>query len=153
MGVLLAWENSNIVALDIQGVIQRIANLQYGRPRSWIEEGLVKKMQERQRTLMWVRGHQGVQGNEEADARAKREVKAGRRRKQAGIATPGGIKQEFPIYPRAPAHLSWSSAAVKGLVYMVTDKGSQAQWLWEIGKVDTQWCVCAMDGHHRTRRI
>jgi len=67
----------------------------------------------------WVRDHQGVQGNEEADERAKREVKAGKRRGQAGIATPGGIKQEFPIYPRAPAHLSWTSTALKRLVYMV----------------------------------
>jgi len=138
VGVLLGWESSNIVALDSQGVIQRIVNLQYRRPRSWTEELLVGQMQERPRTLMWVRGHQGVQGNEEADKRARREVKAGRRRQQAGVATLGGIKQEFPIYPRAPAHWGWSPAALKGLVYMVTDKGSQQQWLWEIGKADTQ---------------
>jgi len=25
---------------------------------------------------------------------------------------------------------------------MVTDKGPQQQWLWEIEKADTQWCVC-----------
>jgi len=99
-------------------------------------------MQEQLKTLMWVKRHQGVEGNEEADERARQGVKAGRRRKQAGIATPGGIKQEFPIYPRAPAHLSWSPAALKGLVYMVTDKGPQQQLLWEIGKADTAWCVC-----------
>jgi len=129
-GVLLGWEDSNVVALDSQGVIQRIWNLQYMAPRSWIEEMLVRQMVERPRTLMWVRGHTGVQGNEEADKRARQEVKAGRRGRQAGMATPGGIKQEFPIYPRASAHLSWSPAALKGLVYMVTDKGPQQQWLW-----------------------
>jgi len=69
-------------------------------------------------------------------------VKEGKRERRAGIATPWGIKHEFPIYPRAPAHLSWSPGAVKGLTYMVTDKGPQQQWLWEIGKVDTRWCVC-----------
>jgi len=25
---------------------------------------------------------------------------------------------------------------------MVTDKGPQQQWLWEIGKTEEQWCVC-----------
>ena len=130
------------MALDSQGVIQRIVNLQYGRPRSWIEERLVGQMQERLRTLMRVKGHQGVQGNEEADERARREVKAGRRQAAGGGSNSRGIKQEFPIYPQAPAHLGWSPAALKGLVYIVTDKGPQQQWLWEIGKADTQWCVC-----------
>ena len=47
---------------------------------------------------MWVRGHQGTRGNEEADRRAKREVRLGR--KTPGVATPQGIKQEFPVYLR-----------------------------------------------------
>jgi len=58
------------------------------------------------------------------------------------ISNPAGIKQEFPIYPRAPAHMRWSPMAVKGLVYMITDKGPQWQWLWDIGKCEEQWCVC-----------
>jgi len=28
---------------------------------------------------------------------------------------------------------------------MVTDKGPQQQWLWEIGKSEELWCIC--DGH------
>jgi len=40
-----------------------------------------------------------------------------------------GIKQEFPVYLRALAHMRRSPMAVKGLVYMVTDKGPQRQWL------------------------
>jgi len=52
------------------------------------------------------------------------------------------IKQEFPIYPGAPAHLKWSARAVKGLVYMVTGEGPQQQWLWEIGKSKEPCCVC-----------
>jgi len=63
----------------------------------------------------------------------------GRRTQKTAIATPAGIKQEFPIYPKAPAHMKWSPMAVKGLVYMVTDKG---QWLWEIGKSEERWFVC-----------
>jgi len=61
---------------------------------------------------MWVRGHTGVRGNEEADKRAKEEVEAGERRGAVGVATPRGIKHDFPIYPRAPTHISWSAAAL-----------------------------------------
>jgi len=56
VGVLLAWEDYDRVALDSQGVVQRIWNLRYDQPRSWIEERLVEQMRERPRTLMWVRG-------------------------------------------------------------------------------------------------
>ena len=123
VGVLLAWENSHVVTLDSQGMIQRTSNLKYTPPRSWIEEELVARMRERPRTLMWVKGHSGVAGNEMADRRARKAMKMGRRTQGRAIATPLGIKQEFPIYPKAPAHMTWSPRAVRGLVYMVTDKG------------------------------
>jgi len=91
---------------------------------------------------MWVKGHHGVKGNEEGDRRAGAEVEMGWRLQKTVIATPTGIKQEFSIYPKAPAHLKWSSKVVKGLVYMVMDKGPQQQRLWEIGKSVEPWCVC-----------
>jgi len=141
-GVMLAWENCSVVALDSQGVIQRILNLRYMPPRSWIEERLVKQMQERPRVLMWVKGHDGTKGNEEADKQARREVDMGYRLQKPDIATPAGIKAEFPIYPRAPKHIGWKAGAIKGLVHMITDKGPQQQWLWEIGKSESPACVC-----------
>ena len=66
----------------------------------------------------------------------------GYRLQKTVLATPAGIKSEFPIYPKAPKHIGWKVRAVKGLVHMVTDKGPQQQWLWEIGKVENPACVC-----------
>jgi len=45
------------------------------------------------------------------------------------IITPAGIRQAHPvrIHPKAPAHLKWSREAVRGLTYVVTDKGPQWQ--------------------------
>ena len=141
-GVMLAWEEHDRVAIDSQGVIQGIWNLQFDPPRSCINEALVAQMQRRPRTLMWVKGHQGERGNEEADMRVREEVEIAWRLQKRVIATPAGIKHEHPIYPTAPARIRWSPRVLKGLVYMVTDKGSQQQWLYEIGKSDEPWCVC-----------
>jgi len=55
---------------------------------------------------MWVKGHNGTKGNEKADEMAGKTVRRGRRNHEVAVATPAGIKQEFPIYPRAPAHMN-----------------------------------------------
>jgi len=142
LGVSLAWQEYDVVALDSKGVIQRVLGLMHNQPRSWIEEKLVRQMTERPRELMWVKGHDVVEGNEIADERAKREVRRGRRMHKPDIVTPAGIRQAYKLHGATPAHLSWSRWAVRGLTYMVTDKGPQAQWLKTIGKVEDASCVC-----------
>jgi len=72
---------------------------------------------------MWVRRHRGVAGNEEADQMAKREVWMGERMHLPEIVTPTGIRQAFPIHPKAPPYLKCSREMVRGLTYVVTDKG------------------------------
>jgi len=143
LGVSLAWERHEVVTLDSKGVMQRIQGLMQQQPRSWIEERLVKQMTERPRPrmLMWVKGHEGVKGNETADAKAKAEVDMGMRMHKSDIATPAGIRQAYRVHGGAPAHLQWTRQAIRGLTYMVTDKGPQAQWLKEIGKVEDARCV------------
>jgi len=70
-------KTADVVALDSKGVIQRIMGLTHQMPRSWIEERLARQMMERPRTLMWVNGHDWVEGDEQADARARQEVWVG----------------------------------------------------------------------------
>jgi len=79
LGIPLAWQTCDTVALDSQGVIQRICGLTTQAPRTWIEERLARQVAERPRVLMWVKGHSGLVGNAEADVRAKREVWIGER--------------------------------------------------------------------------
>jgi len=57
-------------------------------------------------------------------------------------AIPAGIKHVHSMHPKVPPHMRWSSRAIKGPVYMETDKGSQRKWLREIGKTEEPWCVC-----------
>jgi len=91
---------------------------------------------------MWVRGHQGEEGSEKADSRAKEEVEMGWRLNKPDVATPAGIKQAHPLHSKAPKHMRWSMKAIQGLVFMVMDKGLQHHWLWEIGKTDEPQYVC-----------
>jgi len=58
--VILAWEESDRVALDTPGIIQRIWNLHFELPRLWIGGALVEQVKQRPSALMWVKGHQGV---------------------------------------------------------------------------------------------
>ena len=117
LGVSLAWEQCDVVALDSKGVIQKIQGSEYQAPRSWIEERLASQMIERPRTLMWVKGHDGVEGNEEADARAKKEVEMGGRMHWPDIVTPAGIRQAYTLHSSVPAHLGWPRQAIRGLTW------------------------------------
>ena len=65
-----------------------------------------------------------------------------RKHKAGRPPAPAGIRQAYRLHGGTPAHLSWSRWAIRGLTYMVTDKGPQAQWLKTIGKVEDASYVC-----------
>jgi len=91
---------------------------------------------------MWVKGHDGVEGSEQAGKKAKEGVWIGERMHWPDIVTPAGIRQAYPLHDKAPAHLSWPRQAIRGLTYLETDKGLQRQWLREMGKVEDGSCIC-----------
>ena len=71
---------------------------------------------------MWVKGHDGVEGNEKADTMAKREVRRGKRMHKPDIVPPAGIRQAYRPHGSTPAHLKWNRMAIRGLTYMITER-------------------------------
>ena len=122
VGVLLALQDgSRCVALDSQGAMQRLEHLYTQPARSWIEERLQLANTEGCE-IMWVKGHAGVDGNEVADKSAKIRAYGGRVAQRTSILTPAGIRQDHPIHSK-PLHLKWTRRQLKGLTYIITDRG------------------------------
>ena len=63
---------------------------------------------------------------------------------QASITAPAGIRQALPIHRQSRRVEEWDHRAPKGLVYVVTDRGSLKQWLHTMRRADT---VLPMRGH------
>ena len=133
------------MASDRQAAIARCLNPASGVTRvgSWIDEKIMKAMEksEGRLTLMWVKGHSGVEGNERVDKRAKEWVMKGQWESEPSIATPAGIRQAYPLFRREP-DMKWNRPELKGLSYLHTDRGPMKACLHKIGRAGDPFCVC-----------
>jgi len=141
-----AWEEGyKTVASDSQAAIARCVNLAAGiqEPRSWIDEKAMKAAREAgtKLELMWVKGHSGVTGNEEADRRAKETVMKGIWESRRSLSTPAGIRQTYPLF-RREAQMKWGREELRGLTYLHTDKGPMKAYLHMIGRAEDNLCSC-----------
>ncbi|KAF8415634.1 hypothetical protein EV426DRAFT_700346 [Tirmania nivea] len=146
LGVVRAWQAGRaVVALDSQGAIGRLRNLRFEQPRSWVEDLAVEEMGKGGRVVMWVKGHEGVEGNERADRKAKEAAWVGRRMLRPDIVTPAGIRQAFPM-GRPSKQMKWNREALRGLTYIVTDRGPQRWWLHKVGRTADPMCGLCEEG-------
>ena len=140
-GVLLALESGySCIALDSQGAIERLRQLYTQPARSYIKLQL-QKVNKAGCTLMWVRGHAGTKGNEEADRRAKLRAYRGRVMSEPNVLTPAGIRHDHRIHSKG-AHLNWTRKQLRGLAFITTDRGPMKRWQWVIKRADSQMCQC-----------
>jgi len=145
LGIAGAWEEGYTeVRSDSQAAVKRCRNLASGTQevRSWIDERVIRAEKLRGgRQVEWVKGHSGVEGNEEADKRAKEGVEKGVWRSDPSLATPAGIRQAYPLFQKK-RHIKWDRDEVRGLTYLHTDKGPMRQWLHKIGRAEHPRCKC-----------
>jgi len=87
---------------------------------------------------MWVKGHQGIEGNEKVDERSKEKVEMGWRIHVPDAATPTGIRQAYPMHPKAPAHMRGPRRRLEAGLY---GDGQRTTASVAIGDWES-WCVC-----------
>ncbi|KAF8418283.1 hypothetical protein EV426DRAFT_700479 [Tirmania nivea] len=106
-----------------------LANLCYEQPRSWIEEEAAAEMAKEGRTVIWVKVHSGVEGNERADRKAKHPTGLSHGAPfQAVEVEPGGVAGT-DIHSYRPRSAALVATQADG-------KGRSWEQIWE----DPEWC-------------
>ena len=68
------------------------------------------------------------------------------------ILTPAGIRQDHRVHSK-PSHLKWTRKQLRGLTFIVTDRGPLRRWQWVIKRADVPFCQCGeiQNAVHLTR--
>ena len=142
LGIAMGWAKAKRVATDSHGAIGRIEALRDSKPKSWIEELVVRVQKTEEKEVVWVKAHSGVPRNEYADFKAKEAAYIGSSMHQRQTCTAAGIRQEFRSNRLTKQVKTWNRNALKALVYLETDKGPLKHWLHKIGRAEDNECPC-----------
>ena len=157
-GIAQALEESREVSMlailtDSKPAISTIRKLDTGTapPRSEIEARILRELcrrteQQDDTGVAWVKGHKGIEGNEEADKLCREASILGH--ESEGVVTPAGLRA-WARRERAKARggngegiLGWHRRAISAYTWCVTGKGPQKKWLHHIRKTDSPTCGC-----------
>ena len=84
-------------------------------------------------------GAQRSGGQRASDTRAITAAIWGQMMSEPSLVTPAGIRQTYPLFEKAP-HLKWDRDALRGLMYLHTDRGPMKAWLHQLGRApDPRW--------------
>ncbi|KAF8416564.1 hypothetical protein EV426DRAFT_704391 [Tirmania nivea] len=155
------WEEGagrSVVALDSQGAIGRLRNLCFEQPRSWIEEPAVEEMRSGSKTVMWVKGHSAVEGNERADRKAKEVAWVGTddARYKHIVLTEGNmlITNIFLYHKKLSKHptdLPHGTTFQADEMEPISAMGVDRWWLHKIGSANDPWCGLCEEGVAQNR--
>ena len=150
--------STNLLAIltDSKPAIRVLEKLDSGTegPRSVIEARIqhtldIRKNNNQDTYIAWVKGHKDIKGNERADKLSKETSIPGH--ESEGVITPAGLRA-WARQARAEARggsgegiLRWHRRAISAYTWCATEKGPQRKWLHHIKKADTDECDC----HHQ----